>query len=353
LAQVLFGNKKKAEAEIKKELVVIPFTVAASVVKEETFTDDVTFRGTVEAKNIITLYSEADGKIISSAIEKGIFFSKGQVICSVDRVIRSANNQINNIGYQKAKADFEIAKKNAERYEALLTENNASQVETENARLQLKAAGLQLKTLEQQINISEKQVGQTIIRSPGAGVVIEKKSHIGDYVQPGTPLGTIADLSSVTVKVFVPETFIIRLKAGTPVTMKADVYPDVTFNGIIKVIIPVANEAKSFPVDIEIPNSKQQKLMAGMSMQAIFKPNSSVTMLTIPRTAITGDFSNPTVFVIDSDKKPVLRKVSTGRDFGNSIEIINGLQKGDIVITSGQSNIEEGKILKDYILSNK
>jgi RND family efflux transporter MFP subunit len=348
IAFKLFSNKQKAAGEINKELVAMPFTVAAAYVKEETFSADVSFRGTVEVKNIITIFSEADGKLISSAIEKGRLVNRGQVIATVDKVLRVAANQINNIGFEKAQADYNIAKANANRYTALLKENNATAVETENAALQLKAAELQLKTIQQQINISQKQLGQTVIHSPVAGIIIDKKAHAGDYVQAGTPLGTIAELHTVIVKIFIPETFITKLKSGTPVSMIADIYPGISFNGIIKNIIPVANEAKAFPLEIEIANNQMQKLMAGMSMSAIFKPASSVTALTIPRTAITGDILKPTVYIIDGSKKPVLTSVGIGRDFGNSIEIISGLKKGDIVIVSGQSNIEQGKILKDY-----
>ncbi len=353
VAFTLISNKERATDDINKELVAVPFTVKASYVKEETFTDDATFRGSTEAKNILTIYSEADGKLISSAIEKGRFLNKGQVVGSIDRAIRSATNQINYIAYEKAQSDYNIAKANVNRYEALLKENNATAVEAENARQQLTAAELQLKTYQQQISISQKQIGQTVIVSPASGIVIEKKANQGDYIQPGSPIGIIADLSTVIVKIFIPETFIAKLKNGTAVFVEADVYPGITFKGIIKNIIPVANETKAFPVEIEIANNKPQKLMAGMSVSANFKPTTSITALTVPRTAIVGDLAKPSVYLIDSSKKPRLTAVSIGRDFGTTIEIKSGLKKGDIAITSGQSNIEPGKELKDYKISNQ
>lgn len=181
--------------------------------------------------------------------------------------------------------------------------------------------------------------------------MIDRKAYAGDYVQPGTPLGTIAGLSTIVVRIFVPENFIIRLKKGTPVSLQADVYPKIIFNGVIKNIIPVGNEARAFPVEIEIPNNKPQPLMAGMSMSARFKPATALTALTIPRIAIVGDFIKPSVFIIDSLKRPQLKPVIIGRDFGDLLEVTDGLKKGELVIISGQSNVEPGKILKDYTIS--
>jgi len=353
VAFTLIGNKDKANAEINKELVAVPFTVTAAYVTEASFSDNATFRGSVEAKNIVTIYSEADGKLVFSAIERGKVFRKGELIGSIDKAIREANNQINSIGLDKAKLDYANAKTNANRYEALVKENNASEVEVENARLQLNAASLQLSTLQQQIHISKKQVGQTQIFAPASGIVIEKKANASDYVQPGTPLGIIADLNTVIVKVFIPESYIPKIKAGNSVSLFADVYPNTVFSGTIKHIIPVANEAKAFPVEIELFNNKPHKLMAGMSMNVSFTANKSITVLTIPRTSIVGDFSKPSVYRIDADKKPMITPIKIGRDFGTSVEVIEGLHKNEIVVTAGQSNIEKGKILSNYKIITK
>lgn len=353
VAFTLIGNRDRASTEINKELVAVPFTVSAAYVTEEFFSDNATFRGSVEAKNIVTIYSEADGKLVFSAIERGKVFKKGELIGSVDQAIRAANNQINTIGLVKAKAEYGNAKTNANRYEALVKENNATQVEVENARLQLNAAALQLSTLQQQINISTKQVGQTQIFAPASGVVIEKKANASEYVQPGTPLGIIADLNTVIVNLFIPENYIPKIKVGNSVSLVADVYPNTVFNGSIKNIIPVANQAKAFPVEIELSNNKPQKLMAGMSMNISFTANNSITALTIPRTSIVGDFSKPSVYIIDADKKPVITPIKIGRDFGTSVEILEGLKENDVVITAGQSNIEKGKILSNYKITTK
>jgi membrane fusion protein, multidrug efflux system len=353
IAFTLFSNKKKAATEITKDLQEVPFTVSAAYVTKNTYSEAQTFRGMVEAKSIIYIFSEADGKLINNSIQKGRYVNRGQVLATVDKTIRAATNQLNVAGYEKAKADYEGAKKNTERYETLLTENNASLVETENAKLQLKATEMQLQSLQQQITISKKQIQQTVIKAPASGIIIEKKSFAGDFVQPGTMLGTIADLNTVIVKVYVPETFITKIKPGAKLMMNADVYEGFVFTGTIKNIIPVANEAKAFPVEIEINNNKVQKLMAGMSMSVRFEPLAATMALVIPRTAINGDFKSPYVYVIDAAKKPVKKAITIGKDFGTTVEVLSGLTKDEIVITSGQANVEQGKVMKDFIIEKE
>jgi RND family efflux transporter MFP subunit len=350
IAFTLLSNKRKAALEIQKDTVAVPFTVSAALVKEESFNSNQGFRGRVEAKSIVTIFSEADGKLISNSIEKGRYVRKGQVVAVVDKTIRAATNQMNIVSYDKAKADFEIAQRNNERYETLLKENNATVVEAENAKLQLKAAEMQLQSIQQQISISRKQIQQTTILAPASGVIIDKKSYSGDFVQPGAMLGTIADLNVIVVKVFVPETFVVKLKIGTSVNITADVYAGMQYTGVVKTIIPVANEAKAFPVEIEIANNKKQQLMAGMSMSVLFEPSDNTAALVIPRTALSGNAKSPHVFVIGADKKPVKKQIMVGRDFGTMVEIISGLSKDEIVITSGQANIEQGKVLTEYTL---
>jgi RND family efflux transporter MFP subunit len=352
IAFTLSRNKNKAQEEIKKESIEVPFTVSATIVKEQTFNSNQAYRGTVEAKSIVTIFSEADGKLLSNNIVKGNYVTKGTVLAIVDKTIRQASNQLNVVSYDKAKIDYDNAKHNNERFQNLYKENNATAVEAENATLQLKAAQAQLHSIEQQIIISKKQIQQTTIVAHSSGFIIDKKSYSGDFVQPGTPLGTIADLNTVLIKVFVPESYVVKLSVGKKVNMNADVYPDETFIGVVKTILPIANEAKAFPVEIEVSNNRNRKLMAGMSMNVLFEPNIATSALVIPRTAIVANANGNYVYVIDANKKTSIKQVSIGRDFGNLVEIISGLTKEEIVITSGQSNIEQGKILKDYTITN-
>jgi RND family efflux transporter MFP subunit len=325
----LKANQDVTENEIKQELKTVGYSARATIVKEIGFPDTFTYRGCVEAGKIITLTAETDGKIVYSAIEKGNTVIKGSTLVTVDRSTRFSSYQISEDTYKKAKSDYAKLKE-------LQESGNASGAEVENAKLQMQNAASQL-------NISKKQVGQTSVPAPESGTIIEKKINQGEYVSPGTALGTIACLDEVLVNVFVQENEVAALKKGTTVIVRADVYPGTTFVGKISAIIPVASAAKTFPVEIRIVNDKAQELLAGMNVSVIFGENKRSTVLVIPRTALTGDKNQAAVYLVHQSRRPVLRPIVLEKEYDTYLGVSRGLEAGDTVMTSGLLNVEPGK----------
>lgn len=325
----LSANQDNAQNEIKQELKTVGFAAQAAIVKEVNFSEAFNYRGTVEAGKIISLTAEADGKVVYSAIEKGINVSKGSVLVKVDKSIRFSSFEISNDNYEKSKSDFAKLRE-------LLASGNASGMEVENAKLQMQNAASQLR-------ISKNQVGQTLVKAPESGTIIDKKVNPGEYVTPGSPLGLMACLDEVLVNVFVRENEVARLKKGMLVQVRADAYSDLIYSGKITAIIPVASAAKTFPVEIRIVNNKQQKLLAGMNVSITFNQEKQSSALVIPRTALTGDKNQPSVYLIHHSSQPVLRPITLGKEYDTYLAVSHGLKAGDTVMTSGLLNVESGK----------
>lgn len=325
----LSSNRDNARNEIKQELRNVGFAAQAAIVKEISFSDAFNYRGTVEAGKIIALTAETDGKVVYSAIEKGKAVSKGSVLVKVDKNMRLSSFEISKDNYEKSKSDFAKLKE-------LLASGNASGMEVENAKLQMQNAASQLR-------ISENQVGQTLVRAPESGTIIDKKVNRGEYVAPGSPLGLIACLDEVLVNVFVQENEVARLKKGMLVEVRADAYSDLVYSGKITAIIPLASAAKTFPIEIRIVNNKKQKLLAGMNVSVTFDQEQHSTALVIPRTALTGDKNQPSVYLIHHSRQPVLRPITLGKEYDTYLAVSGGLKAGDTVMTSGLLNVESGK----------
>ncbi|MBC8032983.1 MAG: efflux RND transporter periplasmic adaptor subunit [Chitinophagaceae bacterium] len=336
IAFTLSGNQKKSASEIVKELEPVPFTVTAVYARVKEFRDSIGFRGSIEPLELFSIYSETDGKVIFSRIEKGLLVSKGQLLAKLDNSIRSAGDSSNRVNFDKAKADYE-------RLESLYSLKNASLIEVENARTQMLAA-------KQQLKLSRTQMSQSNIMAPASGVIVEKKTNQGDYLQPGAVLGTIAVMSKVVARVFVPENAVVQLQRGQKAYIKADVYAGKSFTGQVKNIVPLATDAKTYPVEIEITNNTTHPLLGSMSVTVNFESKGVEKALVIPRTALTGDVNNPAIYVIDSARNTRKVTIRTGRSFGQFIEVTQALKEGEIVVVSGQQNISPGKVLKDYVI---
>ncbi|AMR33095.1 hypothetical protein A0256_17575 [Mucilaginibacter sp. PAMC 26640] len=334
----LNNNKEAVQNEIIQELQPVGYAAHAALVKEMHFSDAFTYRGAVEAGKTITLTSETDGKVIYSAIEKGLVVTKGAILVRVDPSTRASGNQINEHFYTKAKADYLKLKE-------LQESGNASGMEVENARLLMQNAGFQR-------NISKKQVEQTLILAPETGTVIDKKINQGEYVTSGITLGTMACLNNVVVNVFVQENEIAHLKNGDTAMVKADAYPDITFRGKISAIIPVASSAKTFPVEIRVVNNKASKLLSGMNVTVTFQGDKRSNALVIPRSALTNNKGQSAVYLIHRSRHPVLTPIVLGKEFDNFLSVSSGLKVGDTVMTTGLLNVEPGKKLQTLTINN-
>ncbi|SDP27817.1 RND family efflux transporter, MFP subunit [Mucilaginibacter sp. OK268] len=332
----LSSNQEVIKNEIKQELKTVDYAARATLVKEMNFSDAYTYRGTIEAGKTITLTAETDGKVVYSAIEKGNAVAKGATLVKVDRSTRFSSYQISEDTYNKAKSDYAKLKE-------LQDSGNASGVEVENAKLQMQNAASQL-------NINKKQIDQTLVLAPESGTVIDKKINQGEYVTPGTTLGSIACLNEVLVNVFVQENEVSRLKKGAAVTVRADAYPGVTFTGKVSAIIPVASAAKTFPVEIKIINDKPQKLLAGMNVSVFFGDEKRSTVLVIPRSALTGNKKQAAVYLIHLSRHPVLTPIVLGKEYDTYLGVSSGLKAGDTVMTSGLLNVEPGKKIQWFTI---
>lgn len=334
----LKSNQDIIQNEIKQELKPVGYAAQATLVKEMKFSDVFTYRATVEAGKTITLTSATDGKVVYSAIEKGNDVFKGAILVRVDPSIRSSSLQISQDTYNKAQSDYA-------KLQELQQTGNASGLEVENARLQMQNATSQL-------NISKKQVGQTLILAPENGTLIDKKINQGEYVTPGTTLGTLACLNEVLINVFIQENEVANLKKGNMVTVRVDAYPDITFTGKVSAIIPVASAAKTFPVEIRVVNNRPHRLLAGMNVSVMMGEEKCSLALVIPREALIGTKKQVAVYLVHQSRQPVLTPVVLGKEYDTYLSVSSGLKAGDTVLTSGLPNVEPGKKLQSLTLRN-
>ncbi len=109
--------------------------------------------------------------------------------------------------------------------------------------------------------------------------------------------------------------------------------------------MPYPNEAKLYPIEIALPHSPS--LMAGLGVQVFFAEDAPQSALLIPRSALLDDFKNPSVFVINAQKQAEKKPIRIGKPLGHYVEVLEGLQEKDLVITKGHHNVAAGKTLTD------
>lgn len=331
-------NQADIKTEIREELKPVGYTAEAILVKEIPIAEGFTYRGTVEPIKTVVLSAESDGKITYSGLENGRSVAKGATLLKVDGTIRSSSYQLSQDTYTKAQSDYL-------KLSELFKSGNASGMEVENAKLAMQNAASQLA-------VSRKQVGQTVVRSPVNGIIVDRKVNQGEFVSTGAQIGSVACLDSVRITVFVKQEQVGHLKKGDAVSVQSVSSPTVITKGRIYAIIPVASAASTYPVEIRCANTKGFAFMGGMSVDVQFNQGTIAKVLAVPRTSITKIDTNNAVYVVHGNNTPILTQIITGKPVGIYLTVSNGLKAGDTVLTKGQLNVGAGKKLQQVHIIN-
>jgi len=321
----LFYNRSRMEAESNREIGdAIPVSVVKAV--KERVQDARTLVGTITANNDVAIVSEVQGKVTGVFAEVGQYKSAGAVLLQIDDELKKA-------AFASAETNFEKAKKDLERFTSLVKENSATDQQLESARLAAKAT-------ESQYIVARRQLNDTKITTPISGIVTSRSVDIGTYVQNGTTVANVVDISKLKVKLNVAERDIFRLKVGDGVEVTTDVYPGVVFKGQIYSLSSKSDEAHTYPVEIRLDNSKEHPLRAGMFGRVSFRSTADGSEISIPREALVGSLRNPQVYVVDGSVAK-LRNIVVGTEYGVRLSVVSGLSEGETIVVNGQNNLKD------------
>jgi RND family efflux transporter MFP subunit len=334
IAFVLINNKKKNEA--KTDIVSeksAKVAVKTNAVKTEEIAMDFIANGNFEPIQELTFSAEKSGKVIKVLVDEGDYVNVGQTMVIVRSDVVDVNAQTAKASYDNAKADYA-------RYENAFKTGGVTKQQLDQAKLALTNAGANLK----QANIS---VGDTRIKAPIKGFINKKYIEPGSILtgMPASAMFEIVNVSRLKLNVMATESQVAILKIGNAVKVTASVFPDKEFIGKITFIAAKADQSLNFQVEIEIANSSDNNLRAGMYGTANFSSKQKQQLMLIPRNAFVGSVSGNQVFVIDSGKAKI-RNVVAGRILGEQVEIVSGLTDGEKVITTGQVNLQDGSAVE-------
>ncbi|WP_214229037.1 efflux RND transporter periplasmic adaptor subunit [Pedobacter sp. B4-66] len=331
IAYVLSNNKKKNEAKtafIAEGGGAVAVRIAA--VEKKVVDLDFVANGNFVPKQELILKSENAGRISKIFVDEGDRVSTGQVLARVDA-------EIINTDKETAEANYQNALRDEARYQSSFQTGGVTQQQLDQAKLTTQNAKLRLQA-------SQRKVSDANIKSPINGIINKKLIEVGAFVNTqGTDLFEIVDVSKLKLRVNVNESQVANLKLGDKIDIKSSVFPTDKFNGKVTFIAAKADPTLNFPVDIEVDNNTAKSLKAGMYGTAVFNFPKQAPSILIPRTAFVGSVSSNQIFILDkANNTSKIRKVVAGRILGDSVEILEGLNEGETVITSGQINLTDG-----------
>lgn len=237
---------------------------------------------------------------------------------------------------QRTQKLVEIGAASRQELEKIHAEHAAQTAAVQSARSQLELLGISAAALEKMApghNVS----ATTNVPAPIDGVVTERGANVGLNVDTATKLFTVVDLSTVWVVADLYEKDFSRVRVGTEAAITTSARPELTLRGRVSYIDPqVSVDTRTAKVRIEVPNAGGE-LRLGMYADVVVAAASGTSAPRVPRTAVQ-NVGDRTVVYLANPKEPgkfVEREVQLGQSSGEQVEVVSGVQPGDIVVTEG------------------
>jgi Cu(I)/Ag(I) efflux system membrane fusion protein len=171
------------------------------------------------------------------------------------------------------------------------------------------------------------------VYAPSSGIVLKREALPGKYVEPGTTLYEVADLSKVWISADIYESEVVAVTLNQPASVTFAAYPGKTFRGNVAYIYPSLNtEARTVRVRVELPNPGL-KLKPGMFGTVTLRTDAARTLV-VPKEAVLDTGLRQLVFLDRGEGAYVPYPVKLGRRSQDSVEVLEGLKEGDRIVTS-------------------
>jgi RND family efflux transporter MFP subunit len=184
-------------------------------------------------------------------------------------------------------------------------------------------------------------LGYTHILAPFDGIVTEKKADVGTLASPGMPIFTVEDLHRHRLEATINETDLRYVRMGQQVPVVIDALGEKELKGRVVQIVPAADPAsRSFLVKIEVPSDPV--LRSGLFGRTRFARGERLALL-IPHTAVVERGQLQGIYVLDQNKIASLRYITLGKPSAGQVEVLAGLQAGEMLVADPESGELSGK----------
>jgi len=163
--------------------------------------------------------------------------------------------------------------------------------------------------------------------------VMEKSILPGAYIMPGDKLFTLSDLSAVWMYADIYEKDLAGVQAGQQVQVASNAYPGASFGGVVTFINPVLDDAtRTVKIRVEMTNP-EGKLKPNMFVNAGIKVPLGESLV-IPASSLLDTGTRKVVYIAQGEDTFVKRDITTGQEADGYIQVLSGLQPGDVVVTA-------------------
>lgn len=326
-----------------------PMTVELAKVSRGKISAYLSVVGNLIGEATVEVAPKTGGRLTSVAVKLGDQVRRNQIIAKLDdrEIIEQvrqaeASHKVAEATIRQREADLQLALTSVERSRNLYGRQllprqtlddaearyTAAQAQLDLARAQMAQSAARLEELR--INLAN-----TNVVSPVNGFVARRNVDPGAWVSQNAGVASIVDISSLRLVANVVEKDLRMVSAGDPAVVEVDAYPGEKFNGRIARVSPVLDpNTRMAPMEVEIPN-QQYRLKPGMYARVNLEVESKQNVLLVPKVAVIDSEGQRGVYQASADSRAQFKPVTVGLEDADRVEILQGLNEGDVVVSTG------------------
>jgi RND family efflux transporter MFP subunit len=340
-------SRVAAESRLVKrtEEAAVP-TVAVICPKEGAPTQEIILPGNTQAFSDAPLFARTSGYLKRWYFDIGAHVQKGQLLAEietpeVDQQLRQAQAELDT-----AQANLNIAKITAVRWQDLVNTGSVSQQETDQAVSNLSAVKATAESSAANVRRLQELQSFEKIYAPFDGIITARNTDIGALIDAGAStqpreLFHIAAIRTLRVYVSIPEVYSRAARSGAPATLTLDEYPGQTFRGtLVRNANSIDVASRTLLVEVDVDNPTGQ-LLPGAYVFVHLKLPDETRSVTVPSNTLIFRKEGLQVGLVRNGKAELV-PVKIGRDYGNTVEIVSGLQPTDAIIVDPSDSLVTG-----------
>lgn len=311
-----------------------PEKVTAMEAREMVWERTIPAIGSLRAEQGIQVAAEVSGIVRKIHFESGQQVSKGEVMIEINTSVEEAE-------LVSAQAAEELAQITLERSRELRKKNTIPQSELDAAEAQAKQTAANVETIRARIDLKT-------IEAPFDGRLGIRTLDPGEFISAGQSIVSLQSLDPILLDFTLPQNRLSRVEVGLPVRIRVDSWENESFRGEINALNPeVDRTTRTFQLEAKFPNP-DGKLRPGMFAKVEIILPESDRVVAIPLTAVYNQSYGDSIFaVVPADEGDGLvaeqRFVRLGRSQGDFVSVLEGLETGERVVTTGVFKLSNGR----------
>ncbi|MBB5326472.1 efflux RND transporter periplasmic adaptor subunit [Tunturiibacter gelidoferens] len=355
----VFGivSRKHASAELKtytENTSAPPVTLEKPVIQKGG--REIVLPGNMQAFTLAPIYARTTGYVKAWYHDIGTPVRKGELLAVIetpelDQQLASAKADL-----ATAKSNAGIAKVTSDRYGDLIGRNAVSQQDTDTAAQALEARNTQVASAQANVQRLEELVSFERIVAPFDGVITARNLDIGQLITATGSTSTsggansanreIFDISAVrTLRVFinVPQIYSPDAKNGTIAKLTLPQYPGRTFEGkLVRSSDAVDPATRTLLAEVDVDN-RSGELLPGSYTEVHLNVSSEAPVLVVPVSSLILEPDGLRVATVDANHHVHMARITPGRDYGTTVEVLAGLKPGDSIVGNPPDSLTDGE----------